>query len=1080
MGFGLGLTMQRPLGGGGGGPAPISILRGFNPFVDHGTYGHIFVDPATGNDLNSGSIGAPLRTPEAAMAKVTPGQIVKLRGGVYRGTFNFAGKGGTAGAYTEVSRYGTEQVTTDGAEPALGWTQCGAGDATVLGPVLGVDGSPVFKRLTPKVDIASGNPRAAFPSEDGVHLNPAMARIPDPSTPETEANTDDWLTATTTVKAPGLNYDGTVGAFTIGQVVTGATSGATGTIIAKTASQLVFWPQSGTFVDNETLTDPLGGNASANGTKYDVITGYRLPSLTSQFTAAQLQNAYILYYGGSNRSYRSKVLSFGNGTDGVANTINLTDMITPYNAGQVASDKFALINILPTLKAGEWGYTDDDATNCTIYIRPSNPANMAANIAISKRGQCVNFGGANYVKIAGMVCRGTASAGLDADGEYAINGGGTTPHTGLIIDNVSVIDTYRADEAYAPIWIGNYSNAVVDRWTVKRCKNQFGIFLQGGKWRDGNQANGNRVSRGVVESSDKGPFKFYGQFDFIMSFCSAYGCGLLSHANKFNFYEGCHKVLVYACAWIGCGGYGTNQEASCIAVMFCWIPVDYVNSAGRAYDDQNHTNPNDPDLALLARSYATSMGVNGDSYFLHNVLAPYKGALANTNSLTLGYDLDPAVLWSIKGNIVHGYSTLKPLYIKANGLRYNVTTSGATWGALSADTDVVMDPAAIFTDLNKGDMSFKADSPTRAALTGDISAEIAVLKGWFPDFTGFDYDMMGNPINHVAPKMGCYANPDQVMPADPIWIERPAITGASIVGQPLSVTDGYLASSPFHARSFQWVTSPDKITPTDVPGATGSTWTPAGDVGKYPGCRITLANGKSIVVYAQAAIISSYALGDPTVLATDQVSSGGTSTAKQRRILITASNKPLVVFVNQRNSTAADATVTIKIGAKDRTFGTGTDFGAPKGRTRRTTNDTLMFQLLAPGSGALEIQYESSDTTRGLAIIVVEQAGQTDLNLPTITGATTVTSRSLTETTDSANAGVFWLVSRFSGDPANPITMTGADVVLFNGNTGGTSTGDDLMVAIGYERAASIGAYAAAASWPTAATVTTLAMQVKS
>lgn len=69
-----------------------------------------------------------------------------------------------------------------------------------------------------------------------------------------------------------LDYDGQTGNFTVGQVVTGATSGATGTISADsdagTTGTLTLTGVTGTFQDNETITDPLGGSAVANNRDY--------------------------------------------------------------------------------------------------------------------------------------------------------------------------------------------------------------------------------------------------------------------------------------------------------------------------------------------------------------------------------------------------------------------------------------------------------------------------------------------------------------------------------------------------------------------------------------------------------------------------------------------------------------------------------------------------------------------------------------------------------------------------------------------------------------------------------------------
>lgn len=72
-------------------------------------------------------------------------------------------------------------------------------------------------------------------------------------------------------RRPGstLAYDSQTANFTLGQVVTGTTSGATGLIVADADSgatgTLTLITISGEFVNNETITDPLGGSALANG-----------------------------------------------------------------------------------------------------------------------------------------------------------------------------------------------------------------------------------------------------------------------------------------------------------------------------------------------------------------------------------------------------------------------------------------------------------------------------------------------------------------------------------------------------------------------------------------------------------------------------------------------------------------------------------------------------------------------------------------------------------------------------------------------------------------------------------------------
>lgn len=65
-----------------------------------------------------------------------------------------------------------------------------------------------------------------------------------------------------------LGFDAQSANFTVGQVVTGGTSGAVGTILSQSdagaTGTLTIYRVTGTFQDNEALTDPLGGSATAN------------------------------------------------------------------------------------------------------------------------------------------------------------------------------------------------------------------------------------------------------------------------------------------------------------------------------------------------------------------------------------------------------------------------------------------------------------------------------------------------------------------------------------------------------------------------------------------------------------------------------------------------------------------------------------------------------------------------------------------------------------------------------------------------------------------------------------------------
>lgn len=102
-----------------------------------------------------------------------------------------------------------------------------------------------------------------------------------------------------------LPYDAQSANFTAGQVVTGGTSGATGTIVADTDAgtdgTLKLIDITGTFTDDETITDPLGGSADVNAASGQTAASqvwlpantYRLTGIA--MTGVSSYNQLILY-----------------------------------------------------------------------------------------------------------------------------------------------------------------------------------------------------------------------------------------------------------------------------------------------------------------------------------------------------------------------------------------------------------------------------------------------------------------------------------------------------------------------------------------------------------------------------------------------------------------------------------------------------------------------------------------------------------------------------------------------------------------------------------------------------------------
>lgn len=100
----------------------------------------------------------------------------------------------------------------------------------------------------------------------GSHYGVRMRSTADLSSNVTKTSGSAVLTG---INIGTLKYDGQTGNFTVAQVITGGTSGATATIVSDsdsvTSGTLTLSGITGTFVDNETITDPVTGSALVNG-----------------------------------------------------------------------------------------------------------------------------------------------------------------------------------------------------------------------------------------------------------------------------------------------------------------------------------------------------------------------------------------------------------------------------------------------------------------------------------------------------------------------------------------------------------------------------------------------------------------------------------------------------------------------------------------------------------------------------------------------------------------------------------------------------------------------------------------------
>lgn len=113
---------------------------------------------------------------------------------------------------------------------------------------------------------------------------------------------------TTATRVIKLNYKTQTGNFTVGQVVTGASSGAIGTISADvdagTTGVLTLTAVVGVFVDGELITDPITGSANADGSQYGSTT-LTLDVATPGATDHGFNVADVFYLNSTNVNFSS-------------------------------------------------------------------------------------------------------------------------------------------------------------------------------------------------------------------------------------------------------------------------------------------------------------------------------------------------------------------------------------------------------------------------------------------------------------------------------------------------------------------------------------------------------------------------------------------------------------------------------------------------------------------------------------------------------------------------------------------------------------------------------------------------------
>ena len=162
-------------------------FRGWNPTYDYGTTADIFIAPYGNDTAGTGTVNNPYRTLTKAESVATPNQIIMARAGDYREKITIDVSG------LKVKGYGTEKPRFTAAELLTGLTQCTSADSAILGSILGVNGSPVYKVNKTKTGLSYTNILACTIYECGKRVMvPSDRQIPVDTLGEVGDSTTFW------------------------------------------------------------------------------------------------------------------------------------------------------------------------------------------------------------------------------------------------------------------------------------------------------------------------------------------------------------------------------------------------------------------------------------------------------------------------------------------------------------------------------------------------------------------------------------------------------------------------------------------------------------------------------------------------------------------------------------------------------------------------------------------------------------------------------------------------------------------------------------------------------------------------
>lgn len=474
------------------------------------------------------------------------------------------------------------------------------------------------------------------------------------------------------------------------------------------------------------------------------------PSIFSQYSTAQLQNAQVWVYRNPNETQLCYITNI---SGGVA-TISPQPLVQKNTPTPNPNDeRYSLINILPAMVRGQWGY-QDNGSSITIYCWPNDVNNLAANMTYAARSTGINLASGNNVTLQGVQIVGLGGEGNTGTVCFGSVSATATHKTNITLRNCYFGQISNGTGGYGAVYLAKTSNLLVEDCTFEETQGAFGLFV--------NSCDNGKVTNVYSHLTSDSLCRFYGCRGFEFSYSLLDNGGNDAHSNAFNFYGnassgGSDKVLIYGIKVRKAGGYVTWQGASRLYVGMCDIEPNTVPIDRRALKDQNGGN------------YPT-IGVGENCYVWNTLLQPDLAELNSTpNSMDLGQS-GVDVRWATYNNIIHGGNISEP-YLASNPRSPSVEVerkrnvysglvfwqTNQTYGWSMDPTEITSDIPSCFVDGYNGDFTPNPSGPIRTNTGFDMTGRISEMQTHFPNFD-FNRDIDGKPINWGgASQIGPYA-----------------------------------------------------------------------------------------------------------------------------------------------------------------------------------------------------------------------------------------------------------------------------------------------------------------------------------